>query len=103
MDQDTVPERLNNESLVAPINNKPLQIKDLQGPEVPGTGLEPARPEGHCPLKTARLPISPPGQGCLFWILDGGFRIVFFESVVAYPSPIQKLLVIPPGLEPGTL
>ena len=41
---------------------------------VPGTGIEPARPKGHCPLKTARLPIPPPG-----------------------------LMVIPPGLEPGTL
>ncbi len=42
---------------------------------VPGTGIEPARPKGHRPLKTARLPIPPPGQG----------------------------VVIPPGLEPGTL
>ncbi len=89
------------------INNKPLQINDLQGLRVPGTGLEPARPEGHCPLKTARLPISPPGRGCLCWIpafllpssrLRGrpeenqgrgfGWGIVFFESVVAYPSKI---------------
>ena len=30
---------------------------------VPRTGIEPARPFGHRPLKTARLPISPPGPG----------------------------------------
>ncbi len=29
---------------------------------VPRTGLEPARPEGHYPLKVACLPIPPPGQ-----------------------------------------
>lgn len=26
---------------------------------VPKAGVEPARPFGHCPLKTARLPIPP--------------------------------------------
>ena len=31
---------------------------------VPGTGVEPARPYGHIPLKDARLPIPPPGQCC---------------------------------------
>ena len=30
---------------------------------VPRTGLEPAQPFGHTPLKRACLPISPPGQG----------------------------------------
>ncbi len=29
---------------------------------LPGTGFEPARPEGHKHLKLARLPIPPPGQ-----------------------------------------
>ena len=29
---------------------------------MPGTGFEPARPEGHKHLKLARLPIPPPGQ-----------------------------------------
>ena len=27
---------------------------------VPRAGVEPARAEAHCPLKTARLPIPPP-------------------------------------------
>ena len=31
--------------------------------QVPRTGLEPAQPFGHYPLKVACLPISPPGQG----------------------------------------
>ncbi len=31
--------------------------------QVPRTGLEPAQPFGHHPLKVACLPISPPGQG----------------------------------------
>ncbi len=52
--------------------NKPLQINDLQGFNVPGTGLEPARPEGHRPLKTARLPIPPPGQGVYAKACDPG-------------------------------
>ncbi len=29
---------------------------------VPRTGVEPARPFGHHPLKMACLPISPPGR-----------------------------------------
>src|SRR6186713_1216335 len=33
---------------------------------VPGTGFEPAQPFGCCHLKTVRLPISPPGQGCKY-------------------------------------
>jgi hypothetical protein len=33
---------------------------------VPRTGLEPARPCEHSPLKAACLPISPPGQGSPF-------------------------------------
>ena len=55
---------------------------------VPRTGLEPACPFGHRPLKTARLPISPPGQ------------------VVRLAKGAQSSydnLVIPPGFEPGTL
>ena len=55
---------------------------------VPRTGLESACPFGHRPLKTARLPISPPGQ------------------VVRLAKGAQSSydnLVIPPGFEPGTL
>ncbi len=33
--------------------------------QVPRTGLEPAQPFGHYPLKVACLPISPPGLGRL--------------------------------------
>ena len=32
---------------------------------VPRKGLEPSRPCGHWHLKPARLPIPPPGQGCV--------------------------------------
>ncbi len=39
---------------------------------VPRTGIEPARPFEHRPLKTARLPISPPGQGPY----EGNIRLV---------------------------
>lgn len=31
---------------------------------VPRTGLEPAHPNGHHPLKVACLPISTPGHSC---------------------------------------
>ena len=41
---------------------------------VPRTGLEPAQPFGHTPLKRACLPISPPGQAysCRTALVRGG-------------------------------
>src|SRR5690606_38807145 len=44
-----------------PSKENPLKINDLQGVPVPRAGVEPARPCGHRCLRTARLPIPPPG------------------------------------------
>lgn len=40
--------------------------------EMPGTGVEPARPNGHMALNHARLPIPPPGQAFLGVARTGG-------------------------------
>lgn len=43
------------------LEDQPARQKTRLVQVVPWAGLEPARPFGHCPLKTACLPIPPPG------------------------------------------
>ena len=70
---------------------------------VPRTGLEPACPFEHHPLKVARLPISPPVQ-VVQPIKAAGYPRTTPISIKTFDAiGFQGKRVIPPGLEPGTL
>ena len=51
---------------------------------MPWTGIEPARPLGHTPLKRARLPIPPPGHNLNKQISDQRSAISDQRSAISY-------------------
>ena len=64
-----------------------MNRKESSGFQVSEMRIELTRPNGHYPLKVARLPIPPPGQGVLFWKSDAKLRIFSQTS----KSPARNL------------
>ena len=62
------------------VTKKPCRFATGLHHQVPRTGLEPAQPFGHYPLKVACLPISPPGHTSRLSAVRGG----------KYSSPIHS-------------
>ena len=87
-----------------PLRKKPGCVSSRAFCFVPRTGLEPARPCEHQPLKLARLPIPPPGHrlklsvvGCSLFVAGAipGFSLripPLLEVFLHYKSLFQKVL-----------
>lgn len=67
--------------ICAPLSGSLRMIKKL----VPGRGLEPPRPLGHRPLKTACLPFHQPGMH-----LPGGARPGLIARTGRPPAPMHR-------------
>ena len=62
--------------------------------KVPRTGIEPARPIDHYPLKVARLPVPPPGpiNIPLKWIPDTIYRDCKYSQILYYANAVARFL-----------